>query len=1190
MPINNFKNFERKGKILFLIIILLLFAACSSGVGTTKSAKDPTENIPTPEATRIICFQLNEDRSEIAGYYGVDDNGKPCPRDVVIPTGIFAIGNSAFNNKFLTSVFFPQNLVIIEDNAFANNSLTSVTIPDSVTSIGTNAFSGNSFSSYIYIPNENAIVNATAFDSNVTVAIEGSDSCFESSNNALSEYYCLGQEITIPNEVISINNRVFENKGLTSVSFPQSVTEIGANAFSGNSFSSYIYIPNENAIVNATAFDSNVTVAIESSDSCFESSNNALSEYYCLRQEITIPNGIISINNRVFENKGLTSVSFPQSVTEIGANAFSGNSFSSYIYIPNENAIVNATAFDSNVTVAIEGSDSCFEISNNALSEYYCMSRDVTVLDGVTSIEANAFENKGLNSVTFPQTLIGIGNSAFKNNSLTSLTIPDNVVTIGANAFSGNVFSSYIYIPNENATVDATAFNSNVIVAIEGTDSCFEITNNALSNYYCMGRDIVIPDGVTNIAASVFENKGLTSVSFPQTLTDIGDNAFKNNSLTSLTIGDSVVTLGANAFSGNVFSSYIYIPNGNATVDATAFNSSVIVAIEGTDSCFEITNNALSNYYCMGRDIVIPDGVTNIAASVFENKGLTSVSFPQTLTDIGDNAFKNNSLTSLTIGDSVVTIGANAFSGNVFSSYIYIPNENATVDATAFNSSVIVAIEGTGSCFEISNNVLSDYYCLGRDVTVPDGVITIAENAFKDKGLTSVTFPESVEDIGANAFSGNTFSSLVYIPNEDATVNAAAFDQSVDVAIGGTGSCFEISNNVLSDYYCLGRDVTVPDGVITIAENAFKDKGLTSVTFPESVEDIGANAFSGNTFSSLVYIPNEDATVNAAAFDQSVDVAIGGTGSCFEISNNVLSDYYCLGRDVTVPDGVITIAENAFKDKGLTSVTFPESVEDIGANAFSGNTFSSLVYIPNEDATVNDMAFDSGVIVAIEGTDSCFEISSNALSNYYCMAQEVTIPNGVTSIEDGAFEDKGLTSVTFPSALESIGNDAFKDNDLMDLTLPATITDIGDNAFDGNSNLGQVYIPNSNASVGTNTFPNDDYVLAGVTACFEFDSSDTNQINDYYDNEGDNSNFPACSRDVEIPQGVTAIGDNAFKNKSLTSVVIPNSVTSIGTDAFRNNSLISVIIPDSVTSVGTWSFYTNSLTSVTLGSGFDFSF
>ena len=247
--------------------------------------------------------------------------------------------------------------------------------------------------------------------------------------------------------------------------------------------------------------------------------------------------------------------------------------------------------------------------------------------------------------------------------------------------------------------------------------------------------------------------------------------------------------------------------------------------------------------------------------------------------------------------------------------------------------------------------------------------------------------------------------------------------------------------------------------------------------------------------------------------------------------------------------------------------------------------FSSHVYIPNDAATVDSTAFDSTVRVAQEGTDGCFEITNNALSDYSCMSQEITIPDGVTSIEDGAFEGKMLTSVTFSQTLTNIKANAFKDNDLMDLTLPDTITDIGDNAFDGNSSLERVYVPNSNASVGTNAFPNDGYVLAGVTACFEFDPTNSNQINDYYDNENNDSNNPACSRDVEIPQGVTAIGDEAFKDKSLISVVIPNSVTSIGADAFRENSLASVIIPDSVTSVGGLAFSTNSLTSVTLGSG-----
>lgn len=99
--------------------------------------------------------------------------------------------------------------------------------------------------------------------------------------------------------------------------------------------------------------------------------------------------------------------------------------------------------------------------------------------------------------------------------------------------------------------------------------------------------------------------------------------------------------------------------------------------------------------------------------------------------------------------------------------------------------------------------------------------------------------------------------------------------------------------------------------------------------------------------------------------------------------------------------------------------------------------------------------------------------------------------------------------------------------------------------------------------------------------------------------------------DVIIPDGVTSIGDFAFKDcKTLTGIIIPksttsignwafsdcsslinvdigNSITSIGASAFSNcSSLASLSLPDSVTSIGSWVFLgCNNLKSIIIPNG-----
>ena len=60
---------------------------------------------------------------------------------------------------------------------------------------------------------------------------------------------------------------------------------------------------------------------------------------------------------------------------------------------------------------------------------------------------------------------------------------------------------------------------------------------------------------------------------------------------------------------------------------------------------------------------------------------------------------------------------------------------------------------------------------------------------------------------------------------------------------------------------------------------------------------------------------------------------------------------------------------------------------------------------------------------------------------------------------------------------------------------------------------------------------------------------------------------------IELPSGLTRIGNNAFLQASVTDVEIPNTVISIGTNAFWNCNTIKTTLPASVQELGATAFY-----------------
>ncbi|MBO5250217.1 MAG: leucine-rich repeat protein, partial [Muribaculaceae bacterium] len=994
------------------------------------------------------------------------------------PDGVVYINNVLYQYKGTmpggTSIDIKDGIVSISVYAFSGcTGLTSVTIPNSVTSIGVQAFLGCTGLTEVNFNAENCadmgsspFINCTNLKTinigNEVKTIPGY--AFRGRSGLTS--------VVIPNSVTSIGKSAFEGcTGLTSVAIPNSVTSIGTDAFSGCSSLTKLNIEDGVESISGLSFlDSPIETLYLG-----RNTSDAFMQGKTSLKELTIGNTVTTIGANAFSGcTGLTSVTIGNSVTTIGSHAFSGCTGLTEVSIPN-----SVTSID-----------------------WY-------VFDGCT----------GLTSVTIPNSVTSIGTGAFNGcTGLTSVAIPNSVTLIGEGAFGGCTGLTEVNFNAENCAYMGSS-----------TSPAFRNCTNL--------KTINIGNEVKTIPNYAFRGcSGLMSVTIGNSVNSIGEKTFEGcNKIVVVNSHNTTAPTGAPFEDVVKQSAILNVPSSAiasyqstegwkdfANIREMAMNGNYDFEVDGiyyriislTDLTAEVVAKD-DTYNIYSGEVVIPESVSyrnrefkviSIDAMTFSYcSELTSLTIPQTVTTVGKLALNGcTGLKSLIIADSNTDLVTNGSFDSLAYETLYL-GRKASVNFKSLTDLKVITLAG-GVTFISYSAFLG---CTGlTTVTIGDSVTSIDEGAFYGcTGLTSVTIGNSVTSIDEYAFAGCSNLSEVNITDLSAwckidfdNSSANPLSYALHLKLNGT----EVTNLV------------IPNDITKIKQYAFYGcTGLTSVTIHNSVTSIGKSAFSGCTGLTEVSIPNSVTTIG-------YDVFSGCTGL----------------TEVSIPNSVTSIGSYAFSGcSGLTEITIPNSVTTIGVSAFSGCTGLTEVSIPNSVTAIRSGAFSG-----------CTGLKS------------VTIPNSVSEIGEGAFGGcTALGSLIIKEGVNPIAMDGniFAGSSLTSIYIGRTMTNVT-SPFSGITSLSKVTLGRGMTSLQSDAFAGctgiKELVIEGgesaITIDCKFNDSPIEKLH-----IGRNGTYAFNNRvdlkEVSVGDNVTSLPKDAFNGCSnITSLKLGNKLETIGSGAF----------------------------------------
>ena len=454
-------------------------------------------------------------------------------------------------------------------------------------------------------------------------------------------------------------------------------------------------------------------------------------------------------------------------------------------------------------------------------------------------------------------------------------------------------------------------------------------------------------------------------------------------------------------------------------------------------------------------------------------------------------------------------------------------------------------------------------------------IVGIGQNAFKDKGLTSVKFPTGM---------------------------MVDYDDTVTNVITKRGN-FVIAENAFGGNKL--TSVTLPEGVIAVLPHAFNNNLITTVKLPKTIWWIETMAFANNRIT----------TVN---FPQTCDFRLEMHGLSFakNFIKSVKLPYFTevVNKDVfflnTGKEPIADEAKDEFKSYEVDGQTYDAGVVYMYTDNADAPNIDRIHHTEKE--TASQKSYVQKLIVSGSGDDAGNEEEGWTVADFTYDGQTITgfsesgiakreilkdlvLPSTnadgetITKIAAATAGGRGLfgaegveyDSVSLPSGLIEIGNFAFQNSGVKDVTFPSQLTTIGMAAFQTNQ-LTSVLLPNTVTSLGSGAFATNS-TLEKISL-----SKGLTEIPDSAFGCSDADNWMENLTSIELHEGITKIGKRAFAANNFSEIVLPSTVESIGDYAFSTKNYLTtpctVTLNEGLQTIGKYAFRNKVIESITLPS------